>query len=114
MTAPSHLGLADRQVSRRRLRRVSRQFATVGVDVSPERLRHIASGGPASEAERFDIAFAEVALHIKGDHRRSRRSRAQWFCVRSVIVSSAVVVALNVLIGLGLAFFLMAEHRSPF
>lgn len=114
MTAPSHLSLAGHPVSRRRLRRVSRQFATVGVEVSDERLRQIASGYPASEAERFDIVFAEVVLRIKGDHRRSRRSRAQRLCVRSVIVFGAVVVSLNVLIGLGLAFFLMAEHGSPF
>lgn len=114
MAAPSHLSLAGHPVSRRRLRRVSRQFATVGVEVSHERLRQIASGRPASEAERFDIAFAEVALRIRGEQRCGRRHRAQRLCVKSVIVFGAVVVALNVLVGLGLMFFLMAEHGSPF
>lgn len=114
MTAPSHPVLAGHPVSRRWLRRVSRQFATVGVMVSPARLQQIASGSPASEAERFDILFAEAALHIKGDQRRGRRFRVQRRCVQSVIVFGAIVVALNVLIGLGLGFFLMAEHGSPF
>ena len=114
MTAPSHLSLAGRPAGRRRLRRVSRQFATVGVNVPAGRLRQISAGHPATEAERFDIAFAEAALRITGEQRHSKRFRAKRRLVHSVVVTGAIVVAMNILICLGLVFFLMAAHTSPF
>lgn len=114
MTAPSHLGLAGHPVSRRRLRRMSRQFAAVGVTVPTGRLREIAAGAPAGEAERFDIAFAEAAVRIQGDRRNDNRARMQQRCVRTVIVAGATVVALTVLLCLGLVFFMLAAHTSPF
>ena len=114
MTAPSHLSLAGRPAGRRRLRRLSRQFAAVGVDVPAERLRQIATGHPASEAERFDIAFAEAAIRITGEQRHSKLFRVKRRFVHSVVVTGAIVVALNILVCLGLAFIMMAEHTSPF
>ncbi len=114
MTAPSHLNLAGRPVSRRRLRRLSRRYADVGVTVAPERLRQIAGGCPARESELFDIAFAEAAIRIQGEQWHDRRVRARRRCMRSVIVAGAVVVALGTLIGLALAFFMLAAHTSPF
>lgn len=114
MTAPSHLGLAARPVSRRRLRRLSRQFAGVGVEVSPARLRQIAVGHPVCEAERFDIAFAEAAIRIRDDQRHGKQARIRQRFTRSVIVAVATLLALNVLVCLGLAFFMLAEHTSPF
>lgn len=93
---------------------MSRQFAAVGVKVPPERLRQIAAGHPASEAEQFDIAFAEAAIRITGEQRHSKRVRVKRRLVRSVVVTGAIVVAMNILVCLGLAFIMMAEHTSPF
>lgn len=114
MTAPSHLNLAGRPVSRRRLRRLSRLYATVGVTVPAARLRQIANGCPASATETVDITFAEVAIGIRGERRHDKRVRAQRRCVHSAIVAGSVVVALIVLICLALAFFMLAAHTSPF
>lgn len=114
MTAPLHLNLAGRPVGRRRLRRLSRRYAAVGVSVPAARLRQIARGCPATETEMVDIAFAEAAIGIQGDQRHDKRVRARRRCVHSVIVAGAVVVALILLICLALAFFMLAEHTSPF
>lgn len=114
MTAPSHLSLAGYPVSRRRLRRLSRQYATVGVDVPAGRLRQIAGGCPASDAERVDIAFADAALRFHGERRHHTRVRAQRRCVHSLIVAGSAVLAMAFLISLALAFFLFAERMSAF
>lgn len=114
MTAPSHLSLAGQPVGRWRLRRLSRQFAGVGVNVTADRLAQIAAGHPVSDDELIDVAFAEAATRIRGEQRRARRGRAKRSCVRSAVMVAGTVVALNLLLCLGLAFFLLAEHSSPF
>lgn len=115
MTAPSHLDwLAGGPVSRRRLRRMSRQFADVGVDVPAARLAEIAAGAPAGEAELIDIRFAEAATRLRGESRQGKRVRAQRRCVHWAVVTGAVVVALNLLLCLGLVFFVLAQHAAPY
>ena len=114
MTAPSHLTLAGHPVSRRRLRRLSRQYGSVGVHVPAGRLRQIAGGCPASERELVDIAFADAALRFRGERRHDTRVRAQRSCLHSLIVAGSAVLALAFLISLALAFFMLAEHMSPF
>lgn len=114
MTAPSRPILAGRQPTRRRLRRLSRRYAGVGVSMSAERLAQIASGCPASEDEMTDVAFAETATRIRVEQRQAKRGRAKRRCLHSAIVIGATVVALIILLGLALGFFLMAEHISPF
>lgn len=114
MTAPSHPHLAATAASRRRLRRLSRRFAAVGVAVSAARLAEIAGGRPATEAELIDVAFAETAIRIRRDQIRDQRVRAGRRCVHSAVVLAASIAALGVLLSLGLVFFLMAEHVSPF
>lgn len=113
MSAPSRLGLAGAPVSRRRLRRLSRQFAAVGVEMSAARLAQIAAGAPAGEHEAFDIAFAETAIRLRRDDRRTKRLRAQRRCAHLLVVAGAIVVALGVLVCIGLGFFLLAAHPTP-
>lgn len=96
------------------MRRLSRQYAAVGVEVTAVRLRQIASGCPTSEAELIDITFAEAAIRIKGECRHSTRVRAQRRCVHVVIVAGAVMLAMGALSCLALAFFMLAAHTSPF
>lgn len=113
MSAPPRLGLAGTPVSRRRLRRLCRQFAAVGVEVSAARLAQIASGAPAGEREMIDIAFAETAARLRREERKATLTRAQRRCAHWLIVAGAVVVALGVLVSIGLAFFLLAAHATP-
>lgn len=113
MTAPS-TNLAGQPVSRRRLRRLSRQFAAVGVDVPAERLAEIAAGCPVSDEEIVDVAFAETATLIRREQSKARRVRAKRRCLHSAIVTAATLIALTVLVCLGLVFFLLAEHMGPF
>lgn len=113
MTAPSHPALAGQPVSRRRLRRLSRRFARVGVEVSASRLADIAAGRSVSEAELVDVEFASAVTQIQGEQRRAKRVRAQRRCVHWAIVAGSVVIALNVLLCLGLVVFMLAAHISP-
>jgi hypothetical protein len=96
------------------LRRLSRRFSTVGVDIAAERLREIAEGAPATEAEWVDVSFAMVATNLLTDQRRTKRGRTRRRLVQWCIVAGAVVVALNVLLCLGLLFFVMTQHTSPY
>ena len=114
MSAPPHLSLAGRPVSRRRLRRLSREFATVGIRVPPARLAQIAAGYPATAEELVDVAFADAVTHIRQEQTRAKRVRAKRRCVHSAIVVGATILALIVVVCLGLGFFLMAEHAGPF
>lgn len=112
MAAPSHL--TDHPVSRRHVSRLRRRCAAVGVEVSGSRLRQIAAGAPATEQERVDIGFAETAFGIRREQRSARRRRARRRCLHSTIVLGATVLALVLLLGLGVAFFALASHTSPF
>jgi hypothetical protein len=114
MTTPSHLIARGQRHRRRTFRRLSRRYADVGVNLSASRLAEIAAGGPATDAEQIDSAFADTATRILAEQRRARYSRARRRCVHSAVVLSGVVVALTLLVGLGLLFFVLAEHASPF
>ena len=96
------------------LRKLSRRFSTVGVDIAPQRLREIADGAPATEREWVDVNFAMVASTLVTEQRRTRRGRVRHRLVHWAIVAGAVAVALNVLLCLGLLFFVMAQHTSPY
>ncbi len=78
--------------------------------MAPARLRCIAAGHPPTPAELVDITFAELATTVKRDTRRTKRVRAQRYCMHCMVVLIAVLVALGVLMGLGLAFFALAAH----
>ena len=111
---PRNIWLAGQPVSRRQLRRLSRQLSAVGVAVPAHRLRQIAQGDSATARESVNMAFADLATHIRREERHAKLSRAQRHCLHWVIVAVAVVVALNVLLCLGLLFFSLATHRLPF
>ncbi|MBU3750864.1 MAG: hypothetical protein FGM52_10515 [Mycobacterium sp.] len=96
------------------LRRLSRRFGAVGVDIPAARLREIAAGAPASEREWVDVSFALVATNLLTDQRRTKRIRARRRLAHWGVVVAAVVVALNVLLCLGLLFFVLAQHGYPF
>ena len=104
---------ADRR-SGLRPRRLSRRFSAVGVEIAPARLRQIAVDGPANEQEWVDVNFALAAVHLLSERRRSRRVRLQRRVVHWAVVTAAVAVALNLLLGLGLVFFVLTQHATPY
>lgn len=106
--------LGDKSVNRRQVRRLSRRFAEVGVGIPAERLHEIALGRPATDAELVDVNFALAANQILSEQRRSERSRAQRNCVHWLVVTAAIVVALNLLLCLGCVLFILAQHASPY
>ena len=96
------------------MRRLSRRFSTVGVDIPPRRLRQIAAGAPATEGEWVDVSFALVATNLMTEQRRTKRVRTRRRLAHWGIVVGATVVALNVLLCLGLLFFVLTQHASPY
>lgn len=115
MTAP--LGPAwpaGHPVGRRQLRRLSRRWSRVGVSVRPARLEQIAAGADPTPAELVDIAFADLAIATQHEQRHAKHVRRQRRCLQGVMVVVATVVALNALLCVGLAFFLIATHGAPF
>lgn len=96
------------------LRRMSRRFSAVGVDIPPSRLREIATGAPATEGEWVDVSFALVATSLLAEQRHTKRVRAQRRVVHWALVGGAVLVALNALLCLGLLFFVLTQHASPY
>ena len=61
-----------------------------------------------------DVVFAETATRLRVEQRQAKRGRAKRRCLHSAIVVGGTVVALTILLGLAMGFFLMAEHMSPF
>ena len=112
MTArPSPVRLHHEPVS---MRRLSRRFAVVGVDIPAGRLREIADGDPATEAEIVDVNFALVATATLADERRTQRGRMRGRLLYWFMVSGAILVALNLLACLGLVLFLLAQHPQTY
>lgn len=95
------------------LRRMSRRFSAVGVDIPPSRLREIADGAPATEGEWVDVSFALVASNLVADQRHAKRVRAQQRVVHWALVGGAILVALNALLCMGLLFFVLTQHTTP-
>jgi len=106
--------LGHRSVSRRQSRRMSRRFEAVGVGITPERIREISMGRPASEDELVDVGFALTVTGLLDEQRRSKRVRAQRRYTRWLTVVAGVVVALNILVCMALVLFILTQHTSPY
>ena len=100
--------------SPRQLKRMSRDFAGVGVGIPPERLQQIAAGATATDDEIVDVSFALTATALLNEKRRSKVGRAQRRCVRGLILVAAVLIAINVLLCLGLVLFVLTQHTTPY
>jgi hypothetical protein len=100
--------------SGRQLKRLSRNFAGVGVGIAPERLQQIAMGGSATDDEMVDVTFALTATALISEKRRSKLGRAQQRCVRGAILLIAMLVAINVLVCLGMLLFVLTQHTTPY
>ena len=96
------------------LRRLSRQFTAVGVDISAARLREIAGGADATESERLDVSFALLATATLAHDRQASRHRARRRCLHWLVVSGALLVALNLLACLGFVLCLLVQQAHAY
>jgi hypothetical protein len=100
-------------LSRRQARRMSRQFADVGVGIPAARLREIAAGAPYASEEMMNVNFALTASEMKRQERRARFRRNQRRLVYWLIVAGMVLAALNLLLCMTFGFIALALHESP-
>ena len=114
MTAWPNPVRLNEPITRRGLRRLSREFSTVGVDIPAARLREIARGEPATEAEWVDVKFALAATGILAEQQRGKRGRARGRWLRRFTVMGSIVVALNLLACFAFLFYLLTQHASPY
>ncbi|MCX2929505.1 hypothetical protein ORI20_04420 [Mycobacterium sp. CVI_P3] len=115
MTDWSDPRLPSYRSSPRQMKRLSRDFAGVGVGIPPERLQQIVKGGTPTDDERIDVTFALTATALLSEkRRRSKRGRAQQRCVKGIVFAAAILVAINVLLCLGLMLFVLTQHTSPY
>lgn len=101
--------VCDDVLSRRQARRLSREFAGVGVQIPPERLQQISAGAPIFGDEHIDVNFALVATTCNIETRSARFHRLRRRAARALLVGAMVVLSLSVLIALTLAMLSMVQ-----
>lgn len=89
-----------------------RRFAGVGVGIGAARLREIAAGAPASEAELADVDFAVVAGELKHEQRVAKFKRDQHRCMKGVVVAGVGLVMLGTLLCLALLMLSLTLHTT--
>lgn len=105
--------VCDDVLTRRQARRMSREFATVGVQIQPDRLQQISAGARSCGRELIDVNFALVATAYNQQSRtvtfhNVRRHAAHW-----LLVAAMVVLSLGLLISLTLAMLSLVEPTFP-
>jgi hypothetical protein len=110
----SHRFEMRRQVLvRRQARRLSKRFAQVGVNTSPERLRLMLAGGPVAAHEVADISFAFIATRLRREQLSAKFKRLKRRGTRSLIFVGLVLVTLNFLFCMAYALFSLTLEASP-
>jgi hypothetical protein len=104
----------DRALTRGQARRLSRRFDGVGVAIPATRLRQIAAGAEAGEAEWIDVSFAIAATEIQHEQRIAKRKRGKRRLTRWLIVAGLVLLLLNTLMCMAYLFFSVALHAYPY
>ncbi len=93
---------------------MSRRFGAVGVAIPATRLRQIAAGASAGDAELTDVSFALAATEIQREQRIAKLRRNQRRAVRWLIVAGLVLLLLNSLLCMAYLFFSVALHAYPY
>jgi hypothetical protein len=111
---PSHrLETRHQILGRRQARRLSRRFACVGVEATPERLRAMLAGAPVAASEVTDFNFALIASQLERDERSAKFKRLQRRGTRSLIFVGLLLVTLHFLVCFAYALFSLIEMGSP-
>jgi hypothetical protein len=100
-------------LGRRQARRLSRRFAKVGVNTSPERLRAMLAGGPVAASEVTDLSFAFIATQLRREQLSAKFKRLKRRGARSLIFVGLVLVTLNFLFCMAYALFSLTLDASP-
>lgn len=100
-------------IGRRQARRLSKRFAQVGVNTSPERLRLVLAGGPVTADEFADVSFAFIATQLKREQLSAKYKRLKRRGARSMIFVGLVLVTLNFLFCMAYALFSLTLESSP-
>jgi hypothetical protein len=100
-------------IGRRQARRLSRRFARVGVDTSPERLREMLGGRPLAAQEVADLNFAFIATRLRHEQLSAKFKRLKRRGARSLIFVGLVLVTLNFLFCMAYALFSLTLEASP-
>lgn len=106
--------MLDRALTRGQARRLSRRFGAVGVTIPATRLRQIAAGACAGDAELTDVSFALAATEIQREERLAKLKRERRRLVRWLIVAGLIVLLLNSLLCMAFLFFSLALHTYPY
>ena len=106
--------MQDRALTRGQARRLSRRFGAVGVAIPATRLRQIAAGASAGDAELTDVSFALAATEIQREQRIAKLRRNQRRAVRWLVVAGLVLLLLNSLLCMAYLFFSVALHAYPY
>ncbi|WP_066900330.1 hypothetical protein [Mycolicibacterium houstonense] len=93
---------------------MSRRFAGVGVGIGAARLREIASGAPAADAELDDVEFAVVAREFVHDERLAKIKHGKQLCVTWFIVTVMGLAMFGLLLGATVLMLSLMSHTSPF
>jgi hypothetical protein len=101
--------VCDDVLTRRKARRMSREFATVGVRIAPERLQQISAGAPVVGDEHIDVNFALVVTAYNTEARATRFHDVRRHAVRWLLVGAMTLVSLSLLIGLALLMLSMVQ-----
>ncbi|HXY66925.1 MAG TPA: hypothetical protein VEI45_21785 [Mycobacterium sp.] len=105
--------LRNQVLGRRQARRLSRRFARVGVNTSPERLRQMLAGVPIAAAEMADVNFALIAIQLKHEELVTKFTRLKRRGARSLIFVGLVLVTLNFLFCMAYALFSLTLEGVP-
>ncbi|MGV0811099.1 hypothetical protein ABQF34_04010 [Mycolicibacterium boenickei] len=93
---------------------MSRRFAGVGVGIAAARLRAIASGAPAADAELADVEFAVVAREFMHDERLAKFERGKRRCMMCLVVTAMGLVIFGSLVCMTVLLLSLMMHTNPF
>ena len=105
----AHVIVTGKSLTPRQARRMSRDFARVGVDMSAERLRDISAGAAAGDDEWADIEFALVASGSRDQEHQERLDRLDQRTRRLFRLSATLWALVLVLLAVCLA--IAAQHE---
>lgn len=99
-------------LGRRQARRLSRCFASVGVETSPERLQEMLAGVPVTDDEMTDVNFALIATRINCEERCAKFARLRRRGARSLVFAGLVLVVLNFLVCVAYLLFSLSQQGT--
>ena len=91
-----------------------RRFGGVGVTIPAARLRQIAAGASAGDAELTDVRFALAATEIEHEQRLAKLKRSQRLAGHWLIVAGLVLLLLSTLLCMALLFFSLTLHTYSY